>query len=47
MTFQVRRLSGEDAALFSAVLDLFATAFEDPESYSARRPSETYLRRLV
>lgn len=47
MTFQVRRLSGEDAALFSAVLDLFATAFEDPESYSARRPSETYLRRLL
>lgn len=47
MTFEVRRLSGEDSALFSAMLDLFAIAFEDPESYSARRPSETYVRRLL
>lgn len=29
------------------VLDLFAEAFEDPESYSAHRPSPAYLQRLL
>lgn len=31
----------------SGVLDLFAEAFEDPESYSERRPGREYLERLL
>lgn len=33
--------------LFDGMLDLFADAFEDEESYSRRRPSQAYLLKLL
>jgi hypothetical protein len=35
----IHRLGADDAAVMQAVLDLFAAAFGDIESYSSRRPS--------
>lgn len=42
----IRRLTAGDRALFTGMLDLFAAAFDDPDSYSARRPSPAHLERL-
>jgi aminoglycoside 3-N-acetyltransferase I len=47
MACTIRRLSSDDLPLMDALLTLFAEAFEDPESYSAKRPSPDYLRRLL
>jgi aminoglycoside 3-N-acetyltransferase I len=37
----------EDVALMDPFLDMFGSAFEDVESYSARRPSTDYQRKLL
>lgn len=44
---RIHRLTPGDAQVFDAMLDLFATAFEDPESYSAARPSPAYRDRFL
>lgn len=43
----VRRLLAEDAALSRALLDVFARAFEQPDIYRPRRPSDAYLGALL
>lgn len=43
----IHRLAPGDDALFDDMLDLFATAFEDPENYSNARPSASYKRALL
>lgn len=42
----IRRLSAGDRILFTGMLDLFAAAFDDPDSYSTRRPSTAHVERL-
>ena len=42
-----RVLSPEDIGPMRELLDLFAEAFADPESYQHNQPSDTYLRRLL
>jgi len=44
---KVRRIGRSDADLFAAMLDLFAEAFDDPENYSAARPSADYIQDLL
>jgi aminoglycoside 3-N-acetyltransferase I len=47
MPFTVTRLTPNDLALMDGVLDVFGRAFEDEETYGARRPSPDYMRRLL
>ena len=44
MSFQVRRLGPGDLERMRAVNALFATEFNDPESYQSALPSDAYLR---
>jgi aminoglycoside 3-N-acetyltransferase I len=43
----IRLLGAGDLAGFDAMLDLFGTAFDDPENYGSARPSPDYVRRLL
>lgn len=43
----VHRIQPDELALLDALLDTFAEAFEDPDSYTSRRPSADYLRTLL
>ncbi len=43
----VRRLGAADLPAMHGMLDLFAAAFEDPESYASARPDAAYLARLL
>jgi aminoglycoside 3-N-acetyltransferase I len=45
--YAFRQLTPDDVAALEALATLFAEAFEDPETYSSRRPSAAYLRRLL
>ncbi len=45
--FKIQRLSAEDTALVPGLLDMFGAAFEDQDSYGARRPTDAYLRQLL
>ncbi len=44
---QIHRLQPGDAADFEGMLDLFASAFDDPASYASARPSDGYRRDLL
>jgi aminoglycoside 3-N-acetyltransferase I len=43
----IRELSAGDLPLMSGLLKLFGEAFNDADTYNARRPSERYLRGLL
>lgn len=45
--YQVQILSPADAGLMRVTLGLFARAFEDPDSYLGRQPSDAYLSGLL
>lgn len=45
--FTISRLSPADLPRMDALLDVFATAFDDPQTYGARRPRPDYLRQLL
>ena len=47
MTYRVRRVLPGDSELVHGMLTLFSQAFEDPESYDSKRPSQQYLDRLL
>ncbi len=47
MTYRIQRLLPGDAALTHALLTLFGEAFEDVETYGAKRPSAEYLDELL
>lgn len=44
---EIRHLTSADVALMNALLGTFGEAFNDKEAYTANRPSEEYLRRLL
>jgi aminoglycoside 3-N-acetyltransferase I len=46
-TLPLRRLAPGDDALFDAMLDLFGTAFDDPETYGVARPGPEWRDRLL
>jgi aminoglycoside 3-N-acetyltransferase I len=46
-TLPIRRLAKGDDALFDAMLDLFGTAFDEPETYATARPGPAWRARLL
>lgn len=47
MPSEIRQLGPRDAALMDAVSAFFGEAFNDPASYTSKRPSAAYLRKLL
>lgn len=47
MSIDVRQLGPNDVPLMKALLTTFGEAFNDPATYTANRPSDGYLRRLL
>jgi aminoglycoside 3-N-acetyltransferase I len=47
MTYRVQQLLPGDLELTHGLLTVFGEAFEDPETYGAKRPSAAYLRDLL
>lgn len=47
MGSDIRRLVPGDAARFRALNAMFGATFEEPETYAAKAPSETYLEALL
>jgi aminoglycoside 3-N-acetyltransferase I len=47
MSPTIRQLTANDLALIDALLTTFGEAFDDMRTYTARRPSPDYLRRLL
>jgi aminoglycoside 3-N-acetyltransferase I len=47
MSAAIRRLGASDADAMRALNALFATEFEDPDSYAVAPPSEAYLREVL
>ncbi|MFV2051336.1 GNAT family N-acetyltransferase [Aliiroseovarius sp. YM-037] len=47
LDYHIHRLQPEDAEHFTAMLDLFSEAFEDPENYASARPGVSYRRDLL
>jgi aminoglycoside 3-N-acetyltransferase I len=45
--FDVRLLTANDTDLLRQMLDAFADAFEDPDSYQGAQPRASYLERLL
>ncbi len=43
----IHHLGADDLSLMDGLLTVFGEAFEEPETYSGRRPSDDYLRRLL
>lgn len=43
----IRRLGADDLELMAGLAGVFAHAFDDPDTYLARRPDPAYLRRLL
>ena len=43
----IRQLRADDVSLMDSVLDFFGDAFSDPASYTMKRPSVDYLRKLL
>ncbi|MEO1068584.1 MAG: AAC(3)-I family aminoglycoside N-acetyltransferase [Cyanobacteria bacterium J06638_6] len=47
MSVDIRHITSNDIPLMQALLTTFGEAFDDVETYTAKRPSENYLRRLL
>ncbi len=47
MSVDIRHLTPNDIPLMEALLSTFGEAFSDVDTYTANRPSEGYLRRLL
>jgi aminoglycoside 3-N-acetyltransferase I len=47
MLLDIRHLTPHDVPLMDALLRTFGEAFNDVDTYTANRPSEGYLRRLL
>ncbi|RYZ07452.1 MAG: AAC(3)-I family aminoglycoside N-acetyltransferase [Myxococcales bacterium] len=47
MTYRIQQLQTGDVSLTHGLLAAFDQAFEDPETYSSRRPSPAYLNELL
>jgi aminoglycoside 3-N-acetyltransferase I len=47
MSLAIRALGPDDVAVMEVMLATFGEAFDDPETYTGKRPSAAYLRRLL
>jgi aminoglycoside 3-N-acetyltransferase I len=46
-SYRVQRLLSGDLVLMHGMLGMFGAAFEDPDSYDKKRPSDAYLQKLL
>ena len=46
-SIEIAKLSAADIALMHELLDVFGKGFEDPETYGAAQPDDTYLKKLL
>jgi len=44
---EIHRIAPGETALLRRTLDVFGKAFEDPETYTSRQPSDAYLEQLL
>lgn len=47
MPYQITQPGPDELDLMHALLSCFAAAFDDPDTYSGNRPSDSYLRTLL
>jgi len=47
VSFRVCQVTSEDLPLMDALLATFGAAFDEADTYTGRRPSDAYLRRLL
>jgi aminoglycoside 3-N-acetyltransferase I len=47
MPVDIRQLTSDDLPLMDALLRMFGEAFNDVHTYTAKRPSQSYLKRLL
>jgi len=47
MSLEIRHLTANDVLLMEALLTTFSEAFDEIETYTENRPSDSYLRRLL
>ena len=47
MAYKIRRLSGRDVPAMRELTAMFAEAFDDPDSYGSRPPSDAYVRTFL
>lgn len=47
MKHHIERITAQGEALTTGLLDVFSRAFDDPASYTARRPDPAYWRRVL
>src|SRR5215207_2581515 len=47
MTLEIRHLTSSDVALMESMATMFGEAFNDLDTYTKQRPSQTYLRQLL
>ena len=47
MQYEITRLSPDNLHLMDATLDCFSDVFDEPETYSLKRPSREYLAQLL
>lgn len=47
MSLAIRHLASDDVVLMEALLAMFGEAFNDVDTYTGKRPSTDYLRRLL
>lgn len=45
--FAISTLTSADASLLDELMSVFASAFDDPESYARHRPGDAYRKRLL
>lgn len=45
--YTIQQLSADGEVLMNALLDVFGEAFDDAQTYGARRPGSAYLRQLL
>lgn len=47
MKIEIKKIESDEHSLMEGMLDVFAEAFEDPESYSSKRPTPEYMAKLL
>ena len=47
MTYNIQQITRDDLELMNELLSVFGAAFDDEETYNAKRPGADYLRRLL
>ena len=44
---EIRQLTASDLSLFEALMSMFGAVFEEPDTYTGKRPSANYVERLL